>query len=506
MIALALGLLSCVGSEEPDRPPDLPDECVLPAGLDSADTAGIPDSGHSSEDWIAGCEVVEVPDLVTSREVLLALVDPGAVRLCCSLQSDPSEVHVVNSPQGTEHRLTLHGLLAESNYECVAEVTQATEDREIALTFSTDALPDWVRLPELSGDPDASWGAYTVLNHFVNGKAIDDQKLLVFDKHGRVRWYLDLRDDITAVDVSYLGDGTFLYGGGFGGPPRIVDLFGAELFLGNDPVAGVSHHHDVEMLPSGRIASLVTTRDQFDGEEWTGFGVEIIEVPSGLVVWSFDSQTAVDAGDLSPGKGDPWHANALQVVEDDGMLQDVYVNLRDINLFVRIDPETQRITSRLGPDGDYQLVDASGDAADESDWFYWPHAPEVAGDRILFYDNRNPRPDSETSRAVELSLDHQAMTAQVTWQWTERNFREQAWGDVDYLPSGNVLVGIAHCDVCDLSDNRSRSAVVEVDRESGDVLWRLTWPEATDGIYRAERVRGCDLFLNALYCPKLLDE
>ena len=148
-------------------------------------------------------------------------------------------------------------------------------------------------------------------------------------------------------------------------------------------------------------------------------------------------------------------------------------------------------------------MDADGANADEADWFYWPHAPEVDGTRVLFYDNRNPRPNSETSRAAEFTLDPVAGTAELTWEWTERNFREQAWGDVDRLPSDDVLVTIAHCETCELSDPQGRSAVVEVDRASGDVLWRLTWPDADDGIYRADRIDGCDAFANRRYCPSI---
>ncbi len=504
MLQFLFWLPGC-GGDEVEPPPPLPDTCLAPViqdtgGLDSDEDTGETSSGH----WLVDCEVQDVDGLVTARQVRVQLNSPGTVRLCCAHQTEPQEQHWVSSEvASTEHLLSLQGLLADTNYECRAEVTQEGSTRQLEATFSTGSLPDWVRLPELSGDPERSWGAYTLLNHFVNGKDVDEQKLLIFDRHGRVRWYLDLQDNITNVDASYLGDGTVLYGGGYGAPPRVIDLFNNVLFQGAAPVDGVNHHHDTEMLPSGRIAALFTTRDQLDEEEWTGFGVEVIEVPSGEIVWSYASQTAVDAGELAPGEGDPWHANALQIIEEDGVLKDVYVNLRDINVLVRIDPETERHTSVLGPGGDYELLDADGDPADEADWFYWPHSPEVAGDRVLFYDNRNPRPTTETSRAVEFTLDEEAQTAQVSWEWTERNFREQAWGDVDALPSGDVLVTIAHCEACELSDTQGRSAVVEVERETGDVLWRLTWPEATDGLYRADRIDGCALFANARYCPSI---
>jgi hypothetical protein len=514
MLILALAALACTGTDEtPVLADPLPDACEIDdatAVADSGDTAL--DSGDSGGDsgpgspWLSACEVLDVPALVTARQVRLELAEPGAVRLCCTHQSEPSEVHVVSTASATEHLLTLHGLLPQTNYECVADVTSADGERQVALTLSTEPLPDWIRLPELTGEPSASSGAYTLVNHFVDGKNVAEQKLLIFDRHGGVRWYLDLRDDITAVDATWIGDGTLLYGGGFGGAPTLVDLEGQTVFEGGQPTTGTAHHHDVEPLPSGRIASLVTNRVSQDGSEWTGFGVEIIDVPSGDLAWSYDSQLAVDSGDLPSGSGDPWHANALQVVERDGVIEDVWVNLRDINRLIRLDPETQAITTVVGPDGNYTLVDDDGDPQPDDAWFDFPHAPEVRGDRILFYDNRNNQPDSDTSRAVEFTLDPNAGTAHVSWEWSERNFREQAWGDVDTLDSGDVLVTIAHCEHCELSDDKSRSAVVEVERATGDVLWRLTWPDATDGLYRADRIAGCDVFANARYCPTVLSE
>jgi len=509
--------VACTGADDPGPAPDpLPDACeptastATASGTDSGqttDSGGPTDSADTGDapPWLLDCAVLDVPELVTSRQLRLTLSEPGAVRLCCTHQSDPAQAHVVWSPQGTEHLLTLEGLLASANYECDDDVTLATGEQRVSATLSTDALPDWIRLPELTGDPALSEGGYTLVNHFLNGKAVDEQKLLIFDREGRIRWYHTVRDDITAVDATYVGDGNVLYGGGFGGPPTLVDMALHQVFQGAQPTIGVSHHHDVEMLPSGRIAGLVTTRNQGDGAEFTGFGVEIIDVPSGELVWSYDSQIAIDAGELTEGSNDPWHANALQVIEENGVLQDVYVNLRDLNHLVRIDPESKRITSVLGPGGDFALVDGRGDPAPSDQWFDFPHAPEVRGDRVLFYDNRNNAPASDTSRAVELTLDRGAATAQVSWEWTERDFREQAWGDVDTLSTGDVLVTIAHCDHCQISDDASRSAVVEVDRDSTEVLWRLTWPEAADGIYRADRIPGCEVFANAAYCPDVLD-
>ncbi len=495
-------LLSCTPVDVEDPPPPLPDACDSEplrgdSGLDSGGDSG-------AEGLVLGCEVSDHPDLVTSKTVEVELSDPSTARLVCTLQGDPHERHVLESEQTTTtHRFVLHGLLAASNYECLVDLGE--DGASLAATFSTDPLPDWVRLPVLDGDPAASWGAYTLLNHFVGGKKVDEQKLVIFDCHGRVRWYLDVRDDITNVDVSYVGDGQLLYGGGFGGPPRIVDLDGDVIWESEGPYIGKSHHHDVEMLPSGRVASLVTTSNQDGSTAWTGFGVEIVDVPSGALVWSYDSQQAVDAGELETGAGDPYHANALQVVEVDGVLQDVYVNLRDINTFVRIDPVTERFAWTLGPDGDFDLVQDDGTPAGEGDWFYWPHAPEVDGDRVLFFDNRNPRPDEETSRGVEFTLDLDDRTARVSWEWTERDFREQAWGDIDRLPSGDVLLGIGHCAACSASDPQSRTAVVEVDRSTGEVIWRLRWEDDTDGLYRAQRLSGCELFANAATCPSLDD-
>jgi hypothetical protein len=42
--------------------------------------------------------------------------------------------------------------------------------------------------------------------------------------------------------------------------------------------------------------------------------------------------------------------------------------------------------------------------------------------------------------------------------------------------------------------------IVEVDKATGGVAWRLTLPRLNDSSYRAERIPSCTLFQNAKYC------
>ena len=128
-----------------------------------------------------------------------------------------------------------------------------------------------------------------------------------------------------------------------------------------------------------------------------------------------------------------------------------------------------------------------------------PHAPEVHGDRIFYYDNGVGRPGGSFSRVVELQIDEAARTATVVWEYTEPGWYETIWGDVDLLPDGNVLYTRAHCGTC-LPNQSSTTQIVEVDPRTNTPVWRLVMSDIHDAGYRAERIDGCALFANRRYC------
>lgn len=430
-----------------------------------------------------------LPDTVLSRAFDLAGGRSGTVT--CRSADDPLEVHTAaTDAHGTA---TIHGLLAETVFDCALASGRALEER----SFETESLPDWLPRWTMAVEGDAG-RAYTLFNHGTDRKEDRQPKLLIVDPEGRLRWYHPVSWNASDLDASYLGDGRILYGGGNEAPPTVVDLEGRVLMEAPALPDERWYHHDTERLASGEHLAL-TSVDNTDGTStWRGAELQILDPALEGPVWTWSTQRGVDEGWL-PGRerdgGDPYHANSAQGIGDQ-----LYVNLRPLSLLVRLDRATGDLVWRMGQGGDFLLLDAAGAPAEPTAWWYGPHAPVVDGDRVLAYDNGATRPVSpRTSRAVEFTFDEATMTARTSWEFTEEGWFEGIWGDVDRLPSGHVLITRASCGRC-LPDPAT-TQLVEVDPATNEVVWRLVMDLPEDAGYRAERVDGCALFANARYCP-----
>ena len=312
---------------------------------------------------------------------------------------------------------------------------------------------------------------------------------------GEVRWYTEVENQLGSVDASVI-DGDILYGGGYDDPgsPRIVTLGHEVLYRGDQPLTGGTYHHDVEMTPSGLVAGLITR----EGDGYLGFGVEIRDPDDdGALVWAWESDDSVSDGDLPAPRGDLYHANALEIVEEDGVPRWAYINVRNLGRYIRVDIEESVI--------DWQITSSVWSMT--GDWWFLSHEPKLEGDRLLVYDNGERQPSAH-SRIVEYELDFENETGELIWEWTEDAWREPAWGGVDRLEGGNVLVAIGHCEgaSCDEVHPESRSRILEVDPDTDEVVWAYRYTDEDVGLYRAERIDGCDLFANARFCPQLLED
>ncbi len=459
--------------------------------------------------WLFACEpattvatgdgvrvvVGELPELVLARQVAISMDSSGSADLTCTAQDDPDEQHRVVTEVGSEHEFGLFGLLASTTYRCRVEAGAGQVD----FGFTTDPLPDW--MPEWSVTGETT--GYTLFNHVLNGLDANEQKLLIVDPEGQVRWYRLLPEQVAGdVDSRYLGDGTVLYGGGYGARPRRIDLAGETIWRLDPPFIGRSHHHHAEVLDDGTVLSLVTTTNRVaeQEEDWTGFGLEVVDPGTGGLVWSWDSQVAVDAGQLPTASGgDPYHGNwAWWTTDEEGPA--VWVSLRNRDSLVRLDRETGLFSWTLGSGGDFTLLDPDGQVADTEDWFFLQHAPELTGDTLVVYDNGIGRPGGSYSRVAMFDLDVTARTLQRTWDWTEDDWAEPVWGDADLLADGHVLVARGHCWECSTADVDGRSAIIELDPVSDVATWRLDFPGDRDGLYRAQRIDGCTVFASTRWC------
>lgn len=175
-----------------------------------------------------------------------------------------------------------------------------------------------------------------------------------------------------------------------------------------------------------------------DGWVFEGVAQEV-DIATGKVLFEWKSLDHVPLTDsYQPlGKGDgtkdqPYDYFHINSVQDDGADQ-VLVSSRDTHAVYEISRSTGETTWQLG--GKHSSFTMGPDAT-----FSWQHdARRQADGTITLFDN-DQSPNS--SRGLRLSLDTSTMTATVAAQYLPPTKRMSATqGNVQVLPSGNVLVG-----------------------------------------------------------------
>lgn len=442
-----------------------------------------------------GTLVVTVdPERVTELVAEVTVDPPAAAELACVADEVPAERFVVALPAAAGTTRALYGLLPDTAYTCRLTPEGGAE---VAVGLRTGAWTDPPTV-EPQGDPDAADGAYTAfgLADLCGGPSTG--AVWVADREGNLRWRWELPQKVIPdIDVTWLGD-RFFVGGGAGiygaaeGGMWEVGLDGEVLFHRRNPVSGIEYNHHVQPMDDGTVLSAVWQANTRDGTDFVGFGIERLDRATETAVFDWTSQTAVDRGQLVPGRaGDAFHENAIAWVPDDPDGEAYWVSLAQVDTLARVDVATGDLTWTMGAGGDWTLLDADGAPSD--DWFSFQHDLEVdlaAQPPVLrLHDNGRVR---DASRALELELDLATRTARVRWQWGEDGWLEYAGGDVDVLPGGHRLITRGHCSCC--GTGRGDSQLVEVDPADGEVVWRLVLPDDEDWLYRSQRLDGCDIF------------
>lgn len=434
--------------------------------------------------------------LPTQRAFAVELDVPAPIALLCVDDADPAEAHLLESPAATSHELRLSGLAYDTAYTC--EISPLCgEPEEVA--FRTDPVTEGVPTLQVDVDPVLGMtGAYTLMPFMAdtcNGPGV---VVGIWDADGRPRWGWLLPPGLQ-LDVEALldPDGRTIVWGGGGDPAggaRILDLWAGELYATSFP-EDPDFSHDAKRLPDGRLLTLEWRDNSGAGEDWLGFAVRVHDPLTGRIDLDFSSQALVDAGVLRTAGGfldqDPYHANAVELDGDE-----LVVGMCFDRSILAVDPATAEVRWRFGAGQGWTVQDDDGVLLGEDALPQCTHGFEVAGTRLLLYDNGR---DRGASQVVEWDLDVDALVATRRWAWTEPGWFSEIWGDVDALGNERVLVTQA---------NRCTSPVptqiVEVDRATGAVASRITFP-ARAGTYRSERYDGCELFANARFCPAVAE-
>ena len=449
--------------------------------------------GPGTEPLRATVTLEDGPHSVLEKHVDIVLTERAPIRLTCQSTQEPEEVHEVS--RTGSGRLSLYGLLAEHAYHCVLG-HDGGEPELWSDTLQTASLP--AHMPEMVASGDAARSVlatgFLLFNHWRLGP--DRPKIhraIVVDGQGRIRWYSPPLESRTGGVVATWTGEHLLVGGGNGQRPTLLDRSGAPQFSVGQPEDADTYHHDAVWTEDGLIVSLRHTPwNTPDQGVVFGFRVEATDPQTGDVVWSWDLGEDGHPEDWAwvPHDLDPLHANAVLWV-DDAWGPAVWISSRATWNLLRIDRITGRLTWRMGwSSDDWQVVDEAGTPLQDTAWFAAQHGPELQGDRLVLFDNGATRPDGLYSRGVGLQLDPAAMTLTPVWEWTEADFHEPFFGNVDGLLQGHHLIATGHCHDCNDNGESRTGFVVEVDA-AGEEIYRLAFADWTHSLYRAEFIDGC---------------
>ena len=398
---------------------------------------------------------------------------------------------------GTSHMLTVVGMRQTRDYTLRI---QANVDGDVHtapdIVFTTGEVPGSIPEFEVMVTNEALVTPGITLFGLATATHDPNEPMYMgVDEAGEIVWYyndVEADHDITNREARLLRDGRILVSikNGF----RLIDLAGNTLReIKGGPNVGSGLHHDVILLENNNFAALGTEQQTITVPELGGDvllrGDTIVELDANNdVQWKWSAFDHLDTQSF-PGqlakkkkkkKGDhDWtHANALQSVDDGTAL---LMSLRHQHEVVKIDRATGEIMWRLGPFGDFELLDG--------EWFYAQHAPELYDDgRILIHDNGNERPNSPPyySRGVMYQLDFEAMTATQLWSYTCPEYGSFL-GDIDLLESGNILVTNGGIRLQGQGAPPGDGRILEVTQEpEPELVWELRAKEAF--IYRSERI------------------
>ncbi|MEZ4241973.1 MAG: aryl-sulfate sulfotransferase [Myxococcota bacterium] len=505
-----LVLVGCAGGGDGTKPDattdtDDPQTTELPTGSTPTTTP---------EACTTSVSLAAAPGSTTLEARLTVTLDaPNRVWVLCTSPDDPLEQHLLEGEgPALQHELLLRGVLPETSYSCEAHVPCG--DVSDSASFASGALDPALPALTVSLAPgEALTGAYTLFNDADGCGGGASNWVAMADPEGRIRWAYPVGDDLVAdVDVYLMGPDRVHIGGGWGlfsfgqgnrGVFRDIDLSGQVLLERETPDVGLGFNHHSEPMADGSYLSITGDRDGSGNDEWNGVGIELWHPDDG-VRWSWTSQGLVDDGYItqpSPFDPLPYHANAVSLVTD-ALGDAAWISDFGYEELWRIDRATGALTHVFGHGGDFELVDTAGQPLPDSEYPYVQHGPDYVDDRVLLYDNGQGRPGGSYSRVAEYELDLTANVATLLWSWTEPGFDYPILGDADYLDAGRVLVAKG-ANRCLDPFGTGASEVLELQPEGGSarVIWRMTWPDRSHAIYRAQRYGGCDVFANARYCP-----
>lgn len=481
MLALiALLALACTDNEpaEPQPSPVESEETVVAEPVTPASGLCDPEA-----DAVASCEVEG------DANSLIAHVRgdwPGGPSEVVVEYGNPAAGYLRTAPAVAEDgafEVPIGRLRAETAYEFRV---LSTDGMQVGATgeLTSGSLPHGLRRAEFDVVEGTPSNGLTFMdfnpNEHEDGPTFHG--LIAIDGEGHVVWYLEA-GETNALRQTPEGDLVFIdYTFGL----RKVSPLGEELASLESECVPIVYHHEVEILPDGRVLTMgFDVRDTFDEPERLQVGDTIIvwdpETGESEVAWSIhdheDTHTNRTASsDLTEGfmwtgcdedlPTEDWsHSNAVKRTPEG----DFIFSSRHLNQLHSVTSDFDGVNWRLGG------VNSDFEFPDPGDQFYHQHSGyQLENGNVLLFDNGNTRPDEEGgeySRALELELDFENGIARKVWEYVpEPAIFSPCCANVERLENGNTLMvfpGDTEADLC-----CRVHTIVEADADQRTV-WKL---------------------------------
>ncbi len=316
---------------------------------------------------------------------------------------------------------------------------------------------------------------------------IINRTLIIEDLDGKVLFMKKINPYVPLADCSaeFVNSTTLLYG-----EPDGAHLWNLQTDV--NQFLNISGHHDFEKnYDNDSYYSLTLYSRNIGGFDYR-FDYVVEYDSNGQVLWTKDLYDFIKEYDWCPFHDktgevrDVTHANTVFYDEEETA---VYVNVRNVNTFYKIDYKTGDVIWGLGELGDFTLFDLRGNQ--KENLFFHAHSIEKIDDnKYLIFDNdlhNQTDANNQRSRLVEITVDEDKMYANVSWEWVApSDYYSIIWGDCDPLTNGNYL-GVFGTTLHPGTSLGAR--IVEITKE-GQIAWEKSYDKVNDvafGIYRMER-------------------
>jgi len=376
--------------------------------------------------------------------------------------------------EGTDHRFFLWGMKAEKEYEIEIYLNDSETPLKTA-KYTSGKLPDTAPQYDLRVNNDKVSEGFLL---FTTSATIEEEihpLAIMVDTDGDIVWYFEyyMAGFSSLGDIQYIKDTETILISVVKGENMVeipaeeaveIDLAGNTVWKSREYPniyywSDESWHHIYNRLPDD---TLVMLRRDLSG---TTIVDKIVNLDRDYnVLWEWRYLDHYEVPECDPADWCDWtHCNWVVMKKEEKV---AYLNSRNLSKFYKIDMETGDVKWTLGKGGDFTFV---GENPDQ--WFEFAHAPKVVGennDRILFYDNGSW--DREYSRVVEYTIDEVNMVAQISYVYhgfdSGNGWFTDVWGDVDYLPGGNMFVTAGTAEL------HKENRLFEITRD-GEMAWEL---------------------------------